>query len=1410
MTTLKQTVSLLATGSLLLLAAAPPTPSSPLRTQRALRRLEQKRPAGRSVPGSTAQARILSSPSLSASAASSAVKSFGRLPLAFEENRGQTDRRVRFLSRGPGYTLFLTGDEAVLRLSDPGGAASGPHPRPAARCAGTRSPQSGSKIDRQMPAGEGRGEDQRGVRRSASRSQSPLSSSSPSRNLNARVARWRGAGGEDRNPAPRTASSVRLRLLGADAHARVTGEAPLPGRSNYLRGSDPAKWRTNVPQYARVRCQQVYPGIDAVYYGNQEGRLEYDFELAPGADPNRIRLAFSGARGVELAANGDLLLRTAAGTLRQHKPVAYQLVDGRPVPVTAGYVLAPASGGQGGKRAREQGRRGAEGRQSGSSTRPHVHTPRQLSIDLGYYDPTRPLVIDPVLSFSTYLGGSGFDNANGVAVDAAGSIYLFGETSSANFPTTPGSLDTSLNGSSTDAFVAKLDATGSTLLYSTYMGGTGWELPLAIAVGADGTAYLTGGTTSLDFPTVNPVQAANGSGQDCFVSRLSADGSTLLYSTYLGGNNGDAGLDIAVDPAGNACVAGNTSATNFPTVNALQPSRSGPLDAFVAKLPPAGAPLVYSTYLGGSAGEEGHGIAVDAAGSAYITGGTESTDFPTANPLQAAHAGGSWDAFVTKLNASGSARVYSTYLGGAGSEFGHGIATDASGNAFVGGATSSANFPTLNPLQPASAGGTDAFVTKLNASGSALVYSTYLGGAGIDRVWNSGGLAVDAAGNAVVTGETQSANFPVATPVQPAPGGGRDAFAAQLNASGSALLFSTYLGGSGDNDTGRCVAADLFGNLYVCGATNSANFPVLNPYQATLRGTDDAFLVKIATGPPPAPPAGPSNLTATAVSQTRIDLAWQDNAGDESGFRIERWNGTVFFPVATVGANVTSYSNTGLAAATTYRYRVLAFNAGGDSAPSNTAEATTLPNPPAAPSNLLATALSQTEIRLTWNENASNEDAIEVWRSTGGPFALHAGLGPNQTSYLDPNLTAATLYVYQVRAVNEGGNSAFSNQAGATTLPNPPAAPSNLTATAVSGSQINLAWADNATNETEFVLEVSSDGGTTFAFLATKSANSTSHSHTGLTPETTRHYRVKARNAGGESAWSNVAFATTPQVPPAAPTNLTAAALSASEIRLTWNDVSGEQGYRLERRQGNDPFAFVANVGQNATTHTDGGLQANKVYVYRVLAFNPAGNSGWSNEASARTLRARPRPPHSLNATAASATQVDLAWGDDNEDEQGFLLERSENAGASWSQVASLPANVTRASDTSAQGDKNYQYRLKAWNDVGQSDPSNVASVTTPAGVALASLTVTPAAVRGRRNATGKVTLTGAAPSGGVSVTLSSSNVAASVPSSVTVAAGATEATFAVTTQRVRRNTRVTLTATLAAVQKTATLTVRK
>jgi len=684
-------------------------------------------------------------------------QSYGKLPLHFEANQGQTHQDVRFLARGPGYSLYLTAGEAVLVLTQPNPDA---------------------KRDlRSTP--ERRGTQPRG-----------------------------------------TPVVVRMSLVGAAPKPPASGREELPGKANYLIGKDPAKWRTNVPTYAKVHYREVYPGIDLVYYGNQR-QLEYDFVVSPGADPERIVLGFQGGERLEINAEGELVLHAGGGALRQQKPVIYQEINGVRTKIEGRYVLKDA---------------------------------HRVGFQLAAYDQSRPLVIDPTLVYSTYLGGSISDDGYGIAVDAAGSAYVTGLAGSTDFPTAS-PLQAAYGGGG-DAFVSKLNAAGSALLYSTYLGGSGEDYGYGIAVDADGSAYVTGGTTSTDFPTVNPLQAANGGGTDAFVSKLDAAGSALLYSTYLGGSGGDAGYGIAVDAAGSAHVTGATNSTDFPTANPLQAANGGGGDAFVSKLNAAGSALVYSTYLGGSGSELGVGIAVDAAGSAYVTGQTTSTDFPTANPLQAASGGGT-DAFVSKLDAAGCALLYSTYLGGSGGDGGAGIAVDAAGSAYVSGSTSSTNFPTANPLQAASGGGlTDAFVSKLNAAGSALLYSTYLGGSSRDA---GRGIAVDAAGSAYVTGWTTSTNFPTASPLQSAKAGFTDAFVSKLNAAGSALLYSTYLGGGFGDNYGLGIAVDAAGAAYVTGRTNSADFTagctapctVLN---ATLNDgartpppfASDAFVAKIA------------------------------------------------------------------------------------------------------------------------------------------------------------------------------------------------------------------------------------------------------------------------------------------------------------------------------------------------------------------------------------------------------------------------------------------------------------------------------------------------------------------------------------------------------------------------------------
>ena len=389
------------------------------------------------------------------------------------------------------------------------------------------------------------------------------------------------------------------------------------------------------------------------------------------------------------------------------------------------------------------------------------------------------------------------------------------------------------------------------LEYSTYLGGSGVDQGYGIAVDSAGNAYVTGSTESTNFPTANAFQNTFGGGGDAFVTKLNAAGSALVYSTYLGGSDGDFGAGIAVDSAGNAYVTGVTDSTDFPTANALQNTNSGGIaDVFVTKLNAAGSALAYSTYLGGSDFDSEPNIAVDSAGNVYVTGHTESTNFPTANAFQSTSGGGGGDAFVTKLNAAGSALVYSTYLGGSEAEFGGGIAADSAGNAYVTGTTDSDNFPTANALQPTSGGGTgladgDAFVTKLNAAGSALVYSTYLGGSDFDY---GGGIAVDSAGNAYVTGVTDSDNFPTANAFQSCTyGSNQDVFVTKLNAAGSALVYSTYLGGSLFEDSGD-IAVDSAGNAYVTGSTYSTNFPTANALQSTSGGDRDVFVAEAQHG----------------------------------------------------------------------------------------------------------------------------------------------------------------------------------------------------------------------------------------------------------------------------------------------------------------------------------------------------------------------------------------------------------------------------------------------------------------------------------------------------------------------------------------------------------------------------------
>ncbi len=697
---------------------------------------------------------------------------YAALPLAFEQNQGQTDARVKYMARGNGYILFLTANDAVFLL---------------------RSPSAESETSTELRGTE-----------------------------------LRAMGPAQRNTHRNSTAVVRMQLVGGNSRAKISASNQVPGKSNYFLGSDPNQWRTDVASYARVSYQDVYPGVNLAFYGAQR-QLEFDFVVAPGADPAPLNFNFTGAQRMKTDDSGNLVISSAAGDILLHKPVAYQEQKGARQPVDARFRLKASN---------------------------------QVSFELGNYDRSRELVIDPSVSYaySTYLGGSGNDAGYGIAFDSNGDAYVTGQTASANFPGASNTLIGTAN-----AFVTKIAADGSSLIYSIYVGGNGanGDSGNAIAVDASGDAFVAGGTTSYNFPhTTGAFQTTLKGAGNAFVLELAPSGA-LMYSTYLGGTGTDVALGIALasDGSGDVYVAGKTSSADFPTQGPLQTLGGG----FVTKLNSSGTALVYSTYLG-VAGDSVNAVALDSNDNAYVTGQTFSSSFHTTTGAFQTGCGscsnGNSNAFVTAINPTGSAYVYSTFLGGNGLDAGDGIAVDSADNAYVTGVTTSSKFPTTTAaLQTTYGGATDAFVTKLNPAGSTLVYSTYLGGSAFDT---GAGIAVDANNNAYVTGQTSSSNFPTANPTQSAIGGASDAFVSELNAAGSQLVFSTFLGGSANEDDGGfgAIAVDGPGaNIYVTGDTQSTNFPTQSPHQAANGGNADAFVVKYAQ------PVTPTfTLSATPLS----------------------------------------------------------------------------------------------------------------------------------------------------------------------------------------------------------------------------------------------------------------------------------------------------------------------------------------------------------------------------------------------------------------------------------------------------------------------------------------------------------------------------------------------------------------
>src|SRR5579859_2452549 len=551
-------------------------------------------------------------------------------------------------------------------------------------------------------------------------------------------------------------SALYMKLVAANPQPEIVVGRELSGRANYYIGNDPSKWQTGVRQYAGVSYRNVYPGVDMAFHGQQR-QLEFDFIVAPGANSESIAMGFTGEKKLATDNSGNLILSVAAGDVVLHKPVAYQEREGKRELVDVNF---------------------------------EVKNRHEVAFALGSYDHSRELVIDPSLTYAMFLGGSAEDEAFSIAVDGSGNAYVAGQTASPTFPAVGG---TSTSGGF-DAFVTRIGA-GPSPDFTTVIGGTGTDAALGVTVNSTGV-YVIGNTDSATFPSI-AILGPRG-GQDVFVARLNSASGIASYITRIGGTGTDAGNGIAADSSGNAYIGGETKSSDFPTANPFQSSNNSGDTGWVAELNAAGTALTYSTYLGGSTGDLVTGIALDSSNNAYVTGITISADFPVTTGAFQTTQNGADDAFITEVKSDGSALVYSTFLGGTGSDDAMGIAVDAAGEAYVTGDTTSADFPTANAAQTSNGGGKDVFVTKLTSDGTGLMFSTYYGGTLDDT---GSGIALDSFGDAYVTGRTASSGFAVpGSPFQASLSGTSDAFVLELSNTGFAV-YASFLGGTANENS---------------------------------------------------------------------------------------------------------------------------------------------------------------------------------------------------------------------------------------------------------------------------------------------------------------------------------------------------------------------------------------------------------------------------------------------------------------------------------------------------------------------------------------------------------------------------------------------------------------------------------
>ncbi|MDG6225194.1 MAG: fibronectin type III domain-containing protein [Candidatus Thermoplasmatota archaeon] len=1070
------------------------------------------------------------------------------------------------------------------------------------------------------------------------------------------------------------------------------GRDRAPWFSNFFYGNDPGKWRTQVPNYREIVYEDLWDGIDLVYR-TDGGSVKYDIIIHPGSDPSRIGFRVEGHNHLEVNERGDLVITTDHRDVLDTGLVAFY-EDGPNERIPCDFMI------------------------TGHDT---------YGFDIGSYDLSRVLIVDPLI-YSTFLGGSNDETGYGIAVDPSGNVYITGSTGSFVFPTTIGVYDTSNNGGYGDVFVTKINSSGSSLLYSTFIGGSGIDSGRAIELDSSGNAYITGGTSSTDYPITSGAYNTTYKGWgDVFVTKINPTGSSLIYSTFIGGSEDEWAEAIGLDPYGNVYVTGVTCSQDYPTTSGAFDTTFNVgffvCDAFVTKLDPTGSSLIYSTFIGGAQNDYGYAITTDSGGNAYIAGSTNSDDYPTTSgAFDTTHNGGN-DVFVTKIDPNGSSLIYSTFIGGSKYDAGSSITLDSYRNAYITGVTASTDYPTTNgSYNIYNNGGRDVFVTKLDPTGSSLIYSTFIGGAQNDIGY---AIIIDLGGNAYIAGSTESWGYPTINGAYDTTHNWEnEVFVTKLDPTGSSLIYSTFIGGSND-DYGYGIAVDHSGYVYITGGTYSLNFPTnVGSFDTTHNGGSDVFVTRIDLTRLPGKPVNLSVVDGDSFVSLSWDPPDDDGGAPVTDYEIFRGTQSGVYDSIAFTAGDTAFNDTSVMNGIGYYYAILAFNWVGSGEFSNevTANPSTIPT---SPRNVMAISGNE-YVNLTWQypetDGGSALLGYRLYKKIDGiPETEVITIEPQINNYIDVDVENGIDYRYHITAFNLRGESPPSDDMNANprTIPLPVR---NVLVTPVPG-HLTLSW-----SEPEW------DGGSPIINYNIMRAvqNWTFVKYVTLPPQPlyfndynvenglSYRYRIAAINVAG-SSYPSEEVSALPLDRPSPPLNFKVSAHSNS-VTLTWelpleNGGTPLMGFKIYRMDREDVWVMKSELDSLEKTYVDSKAVNGRTYGYRITAFNSVGESDPTMAINVTPL-GTPGPPVDFEILPGDGF-ISLSWkmptdygGTTITEYRIFKGEHSIEMGS----FKTVESSNLSFKDVQVKNGKTYYYKVAAVNMVGDGQFTETKSAR-PAGI---------------------------------------------------------------------------------------------